>query len=282
MVSDIYFPIPPSPYPAFSPISYPMNFYPPSPPKPLTPNMSPSNSITKQRHDQVFDANRNHVIPYYYSETLTPCMPNNMYRVPYPYSNRHVVTNPYDDRPTQRSRVHPRLQNSSISPELSQIFSKGTGPQSFRPYSVLETSAKSPIPNLQRPISVVPISDQFRPASVFFKDEKEKSNEVPEWKTRLQKEMPKPVLDKPLRPICRIPNCKCNEKPANNRVTSRFSESRTLPAVSVRSLSKTKNLSLPTLKLDELDKIGKEEEFEVVRDGSSIKKPISEEHLGYI
>lgn len=261
-----------------------MNFYPPSPQKPRTPNMSPSNSSTKltKRHDQLFDANRNHV-PYYYSETLTPCMPNNMYSVPNPYPNRsRQFTNPYDERQNlmQRSKVHPRLQNSSISPELSQIFNKSNGPQSFRPYSVLETSTKSPLPNVQRPLSVVPISDQFRPASVFFKDDKEKSNEPPEWRAYLQKEIPQPILDKPLRQICRIPNCKCNEKPFNNRI--RLSESRTLPAVSVRSLSKTKNLSLPTLKLDELDKIGKEEDVEVVRDVSSIDKPISEQHLGYI
>lgn len=280
MVSDIYFPQPPSPYPAFYPISYPMNYYPPSPQKPRT-NMSPSNSNTNHtnRHD-IYDANRNHVVPYYYSETM-PCMPNNMYSVPksYPHRNRHGLFSSYDERQNyQRSKMNPRLQNSSISPELSQIFNKSNTSQPYRPYSVLETSTKSPVPNIQRPTSVVPISDNFRPASLFFKDESVKSNEVPEWKARLQKEMPiRPILDKSMKKICLIPNCKCNDKPINNL---RYSESRTLPSASVRSLDKVKNLSLPTLKLDELDKIGKDEDS-VERD-NGLNKPISEQHLGYV
>nr|XP_026500123.1 tight junction protein ZO-1-like [Vanessa tameamea] len=280
MVSDIYFPQPPSPYPAFYPISYPISYYPPSPQKPARINMSSSNSNTKltNRHD-VYDANRNRVVPYYYSETI-PCMPNNMYSTPKPYPNRNrPMSNQYDERQQlyHRSKMNPRLQNSSISPELSQIFNKSNGVQSFRPYSVLETSKNSPLPNMQRPTSVVPVTEQFRPASMFFQDDSRKTNEVPEWKARLQKEMPKPILDKSSKKICLIPNCKCNNKPANNLI--RHSESRTLPSVSERSLDKVKNLSLPTLKLDELDKFGKEEEIQVERDSLSLNKPVSEQHL---
>ncbi|CAF4880672.1 unnamed protein product [Pieris macdunnoughi] len=255
MVSDIYFPIPPSPYPAFYPISYPVKHYPQSPEPIRSPNIfSPE---TNKRHE-LYDANRNHVVPYYYSETLTPSMPNNMYSVTNPNRNRHTFSYPYDERHRQR-----RLQNSPLSPE--QTFKA----QNLRPYSVLETS-KLPINRPQRPNSVLPLSDQFRPASVFF--QKEKPNEVPEWKARLQKEMPKPILDKPVRQICRIPNCKCNQKPFMN---TRVSEARTLPSISQRSLNKSKNLSLPTLKLDDVDNLDK---IEVERD----VKPISEQNLGYV
>ena len=257
-----------------------MNYYPPSPQKPRT-TISPSNSNTKLTNRQdIYDANRNRVVPYYYSETM-PCMPNNMFTIPksYPHRNRHGLLSPYDDRLNyQRSKLNPRLQNSNISPELSQIYNKNS-PQSLRPYSVLETTNKSPVPNVQRPTSVVPMSDTFRPASVFFKDDVKKSNDVPEWKARLQKEMPRPILERPTKKICLIPNCNCNDKPINNL---RYSESRTLPSASVRSLDKVKNLSLPTLKLDELDKIGKEDDVSVERDTGSISKPISEQHLGYV
>ncbi|CAH4027442.1 unnamed protein product [Pieris brassicae] len=256
MVSDIYFPIPPSPYPAFYPISYPVKYYPQSPEPIRSPNIfSPE---TNKRHE-LYDANRNHVVPYYYSETLTPSMPNNMYSVTNPNRNRHTFSYPYDERYRQR-----RLQNSTLSPE-PQAFKA----QNLRPYSVLETS-KLPINRPQRPKSVLPLSDQFRPASAFF--QKEKSNEVPEWKARLQKEIPKPILDKPVRQICRIPNCKCNQKPFMN---TRVSEARTLPLISQRSLNKSKNLSLPTLKLDDIDNLDK---IEVERD----VKPISEQNLGYV
>lgn len=282
MVSDIYFPQPPSPYPAFYPISYPINYYPPSPQKPSRMNMSPSNSNTKGAiRPDVYDANRNRVVPYYYSETI-PSMPNNVHSMPKQYSNRNrPMSNQYDERQQlyQRSKLT-RLQSSRISPELSQIFNKSNAPQSFRPYSVLETSTKSPVPSVQRPTSVVPVSEQFIPASMFFKDEVKKSSDVPEWKARLQEEMPRPILDKSLKKVCLIPNCKCNAKPVNNFM--RYSESRTLPSVSERSLDKVKNLSLPTLKLDELDKFGKEEEIEVERDSVSLNKPVSEHHLGYV
>ncbi|XP_047511104.1 tight junction protein ZO-1 isoform X12 [Pieris napi] len=255
MVSDIYFPIPPSPYPAFYPISYPVKHYPQSPEPIRSPNIfSPE---TNKRHE-LYDANRNHVVPYYYSETLTPSMPNNMYSVTNPNRNRHTFSYPYDERHRQR-----RLQNSPLSPE--QTFKA----QNLRPYSVLETS-KLPINRPQRPNSVLPLSDQFRPASVFF--QKEKPNEVPEWKARLQKEMPKPILDKPVRQICRIPNCKCNQISLMN---TRVSEARTLPSISQRSLNKSKNLSLPTLKLDDVENLDK---IEVERD----VKPISEQNLGYV
>lgn len=290
MVSDIYFPIPPSPYPAFYPISYPLNFYPQSPQRPTirSPQNMPANLKSTKRQDQVYDANRNHVVPYYYSETLTPCMPNNVYSVPNPYfKNRHTLANyPYDDRLNyyQRSK-NPKLQGMN-SPEISQIFAKCNvhTPQTFRPYSVLETSSKSPIPNVQRPSSVVPTSEQFRPASAFFPNGNDmaKSNEIPEWKARLQKEIPKPAFktEKPFRQICRIPNCKCNAKPVVD--PQRFSEVRTLPSVSERSLSKMKNLSLPTLKLDELEKDG-QSQTEAERDVIPvISKPISEQHLGYV
>lgn len=290
MVSDIYFPIPPSPYPAFYPISYPLNFYPQSPQRPTirSPQNMPANLKSTKRHDQVYDANRNHVVPYYYSETLTPCMPNNVYSVPNTYlKNRHTLANyPHDDRQLyyQRSK-NVKLQGMN-SPEISQIFAKCNvhPPQTFRPYSVLETSSKSPIPNIQRPSSVVPTSEQFRPASAFFPNGNDlgKSNEIPEWKARLQNEMPKPVFktEKPMRQICRIPNCKCNDKPVVD--PERFSEIRTLPSVSERSLSKMKNLSLPTLKLDELEREG-QSQTEAERDVTPvIIKPISEQHLGYV
>ncbi|CAG4959566.1 unnamed protein product [Colias eurytheme] len=278
MVSDIYFPIPPSPYPAFYPISYPLKYYPQSPQPIRSPNIFSPDTNTTKRHE-LYDANRNHVVPYYYSETLTPCMPNNMYNMPNTNPNlnrnRHTMSYPYVERQYQRSK-NTRLQNPNISPELSQMFKKNNASQTFRPYSVLETSSKLPSTKIQRPTSVLPVSDQFRPASAFFQNA-EKSNEVPEWKARLQKETPKPVLERPVRQICRIPNCKCNQNPFI--YSGRVSESRTLPTISPRSLSKTKNLSLPTLKLDEIDK--DDDKIEVERD-ISISKPISEQHLGYV
>lgn len=254
--------------------------------------MPSSNSKSTKRHDQVYDANRNHVVPYYYSETLTPCMPNNVYSVPNTYlsKNRHTLANyPYDERQNyyQRMKLSPKVQTGMNSPEISQIFAKCPPQlQSFRPYSVLETSSKSPVPNLQRPSSVVPMSEQFRPASAFFPNgaEAKKANEVPDWKARLQKETPKPALktlEKPLRQICRIPNCKCNFKPATD--SERFSEVRTLPTASERSLNKIKNLSLPTLKLDDLDKDETCDKTEAERDDAPVlNKPISEQHLGYV
>ncbi|CAG9568135.1 unnamed protein product [Danaus chrysippus] len=275
MVSDIYFPTPPSPYQTFYPISHPLSYY-HSPQRSITPKASPCNTNKLKRHDQVYDANRNHVVPYYYSETLTPCMPNNFYTPKYTNRGRH---GPYDERHAQRTRLTPRLQSSSVSPELAQIFTKTNTPQSFRPYSVLENSTASPLPRIQRPTSVVPMSDNFRPASVFFRDTKlnEKSNEVQEIKSLPQKETPRPILDKSFRQICRIPNCNCNLKPMNN--LPRFSESRTLPTLSSKSLDKVKNLSLPTLKLDDLNDFGRDVP-EIEREIES--KPVSEKHLGFV
>ncbi|XP_073959371.1 tight junction protein 1-like isoform X3 [Choristoneura fumiferana] len=289
MVSDIYFPIPPSPYPAFYPISYPINNYPQPPERPMhSPQNMPFNFAKPTKHNnQLYDANKNHIVPYYYSETLAPCTPNNNYSVPNTYltnKNRHTVANyPLERQYYPGRNLSPR---TAASPEMSQIFAKTNrhSQQGFRPYSVLETSAKSPIPNIQRPSSVVPMTEQFRPASVFFQSNKlESKEEIPEWKARLQKEMPMPplkTLDKPLRQICRIPNCKCNSKPAVD--PARFSEVRTLPTVTERSLHKIKNLSLPTLKLDEHDLERKRDMTEAERDISTLNKPISELHLGYV
>lgn len=236
-----------------------------------------------KRHDQIYDANRNHVVPYYYSETLSPNtygLSNQQMR------NRHTLSS-YEDRQLyyHGARLSPRLQsrlNSPISPELAQVYAKNNvyPLQTFRPYSVLETSSKSPVLSHQRPSSVVPMSEQFRPASAFFQNELEKSNEIPEWKQRLQKEMPKPIFkgsDKPFRQICRIPNCKCNDKPIVD--PGRFSQVRTLPSAAERSLNKIRNLSLPTLKLDEIDN---DDKTEAERDTPALSKPISEQHLGYV
>lgn len=289
MVSDIYFPIPPSPYPAFYPISPPINYS-----RSQTPqrtirspqNISSNYTITStKRHDQVYDANRNHVVPYYYSETLTPCMPNNLYSVPNTHNrNRHTFASyPYDERQKyyQRIRTNARI-NNAVNPETSHsLKSNSIQPQPFRPYSVLERSTNSPISKIQRPSSVMPDTEQFRPASAFFQNEPK--SEIPEWKARLIKETPKLVkgLDQPLKPICKIPDCNCNGKPIVDR--TRFSESRTLPSVSPRSLLKQKNLSLPTLKLEEFDKDEKFDTTEAERDVPSVlNKPISEQHLGYV
>lgn len=278
MVSDIYFPIPPSPYPAFYPISYPIQNY--QSPRPLSSPqaMLPSNPHTKP-HDHLYDANRNHVVPYYYSETLTHCMPNNIYGVP--NKNRHTVAiNPYEERQIYYER---KLKSKSDlnTPQLQPVFPRGFQSQSFRPYSVMESSCKSPVPIAQRPSSVVPMSEQYKPAS-FFVNENDirRTNEVPEWKARLQKEFPKPLkLDKPLRPICRIPNCKCSVK----LDPVRYSEVRTLPTVTERSLNKIRNLSLPTLKLEEHDEIEKYEQSDADKGVQpSLNKPISEQHLGYV
>lgn len=299
MVSDIYFPIPPSPYPALYPISQPLNFYSQSPQRPVSSlqGMLPFNTTTKstKRHDHHVDANRNHVVPYYYSETLTSCMPNSQYGVTNPYvTNRNRHTFAYsEDRQncyqrTQTTRLSPKSQSrigSPINSELTQIYAKANvyQPQTFRPYSVLETTSKSPIPNQQRPSSVVPVTEQFRPASAFFQNV-EKPNTVPDWKARLQREILKPNfkgLDRPLKQICRIPNCKCNEKPVVD--PDRFRQIKTLPSVSERSLNKIKNLSLPTLKLDEHEKDEKSDKTEAEKDLTpALSKPISEQHLGYV
>lgn len=271
--------------------------YPPSPQRPVSSpqNLPPLNlNPSTKPHDHLYDANRNHIVPYYYSETLTPCMPNNAYSVPNTYhtnnKNRHTLASyPYDDRQNyyQRKINPPKLKTSlNASPELSHIFAKSNvyPPQSFRPYSVLETTTKSPIQNVQRPSSVVPMTDQYRPASFFQTDnEIKKTNEVPEWKARLQKENPKPLfktLERPLRQTCRIPNCKCSEKAPLE--PGRFSEVRTLPTPSGRNLNKYRNLSLPTLKLEEIEKIENESKSEAERDNTVIIKPISEQHLGYV
>lgn len=299
MVSDIYFPIPPSPYPALYPISYPLNFYPQSLQRPVSSfqGMPPFNTTTKstKRHNHLVDANRNHVVPYYYSETLTG-VPNCQYAVPNTYvtnRNRHTFTYVPEDghniyQRTQTTRLSPRLQSrigSPTNPELTQIYSKANvcQPKSFRPYSVLETTSKSPIPNLQRPSSAVPLTEQFRPASAFFQSD-QKPNKVPEWKARLQREILKPnfkSLDRSMKQICRIPNCKCSEKPAVD--PDRFRQIKTLPSVSERSLNKIKNLSLPTLKLDEYEKEDKTDKTEAERDSApALSEPISEQHLGYV
>lgn len=220
-------------------------------------------------------------------------MPNNAYSVPNTYltnKNRHTLASyHYDDRQNYYHRkINPKLKTPlNANPELSQIFAKSNvyPPQSFRPYSVLETTTKSPIQNVQRPSSVVPMSEQYRPAS-FFQTENDvkKTNEVPEWKARLQRENPKPLfktLERPLRQVCRIPNCKCSENPT--AAPGRFSEVRTLPIPSGRNLNKYRNLSLPTLKLEEIEKIEKESKSEAERDVQPvISKPISEQHLGYV
>lgn len=289
MVSDIYFPIPPSPYPALYPISYPLNFYPQPPQRPVSSlqGMSPANTSTKStnRSNHPNDANRNHLVPYYYSETLTQSMPSSHYSVPntsVTNRNRHTFMCTDD-----RQNSYQRKQTTTLNPKLQSRVDSRTSPfyqpQPFRPYSVLETTSKSPIPNLQRPSSAVPMSEQFRPASAFFQHD-EKFNKVPEWKARLQREMLVPnfkFLDRPVRQICRIPNCKCSEKPVVD--AHRFSQVKTLPSVSERSLNKIKNLSLPTLKLDELDKDDKFDKPEAERDlTAAVSKPISEQHLGYV
>lgn len=272
MVSDIYFPIPPSPYPAFYPISYPISNYqsrPLSSPQPI----QPYNPQTKPNH--MYDANRNHVVPYYYSETLTHCMPNNIYGVP--NKNRHTVAiNPYDERQIYYQK---KLKSKADLNTSQSVVPKAFHTQSFRPYSVMEP-CKSPISVIQRPSSVVPTSEQYKLASFFTDNDIGKTNVVPEWKARLQKEFPKPFLkqlEKPLRPVCKIPNCKCSIK----LDPLRYSEIRTLPTVTERSLNKIRNLSLPTLKLEELDKIEKSES-EAERDVQPIIKPVSEQHLGYV
>lgn len=272
MVSDIYFPIPPSPYPAFYPISYPISNYqsrPLSSPQPI----QPYNPQTKPNH--MYDANRNHVVPYYYSETLTHCMPNNIYGVP--NKNRHTVAiNPYDERQIYYQK---KLKSKADLNTSQSVVPKAFHTQSFRPYSVMEP-CKSPISVIQRPSSVVPTSEQYKLASFFTDNDIGKTNVVPEWKARLQKEFPKPFLkqlEKPLRPVCKIPNCKCSIK----LDPLRYSEVRTLPTVTERSLNKIRNLSLPTLKLEELDKIEKSES-EAERDVQPISKPVSEQHLGYV
>lgn len=234
--------------------------------------------LPNQKVDHMYDANRNHVVPYYYSETLTPCMPNNAF---VSNKNRHTLASyPYDNRQNYYRKI--KAKSTANTPELS-VFKAYQQP--YRPYSVLETTSKSPVAIVQRPSSVVPmtISDQYKPASFFISDtESKKSNEVPEWKAKLQAENSKPLLkglEKPLRPICKIPNCKCAVKVD----PLRYSEVRTLPTVSERSLSKIKNLSLPTLKLEDLDKIEKYDQTEAERDiGPTISKPVSEQHLGYV
>lgn len=257
------------------------------------PVSSPQSIFTQntKNPDHLYDANRNHVVPYYYSETL-PSMPNNVYSVPNTYltnKNRHTVANyPYDQRQIYYQRKsNPKVKSTlNASPDTTQIFSKSNtyqGPQIFRPYSVLETTSKSQITSIPRPSSVVPMTEQYRPASFFQTDNDTKTtNEIPEWKARLQKDMPFPFkgLEKPLKPICRIPNCKCSVKPVEYM---RASEIRTLPTVSERSLNKLRNLSLPTLKLEDLERDEKSDRIEPERDPiSSISKPISEQHLGYV
>lgn len=290
MVSDIYFPVLPSPYPAFYPISPPISYYPHSPQRTIrSPQNMPSsnyNTTNSKRHDQVYDSNRNHVVPYYYSETLTPCMPNNR-SVPNTYlsnRNRHTFASyPHDERQKHYQRLKSSRMNNAVnmSPEVSYGHPKSNvlQPQPFRPYSVLE-SAIPPTPN-PRPSSVT-ITEQFRPASVFFQEEPIRATEVPEWKARLQRDPSTPVkgLVKPLKPICRIPNCNCGEAIPLSK--TRFSESRTLPTISPR-LHRQKNLSLPTLKLEELERDEKTDNAEAERDvPSAMTKPISEQNLGYV
>lgn len=276
MVSDIYFPIPPSHFPSFYPASYPINSY--QHPPIRAPNMS-----TKKRQEHVYDSNRNHV-PYYYSETLNGTPTNNTYGFTNAFlnnQNRHTVAYPYNDR--NYRKFSPKVQaRINASPELTNLFTKANvyQPQAFRPFSVLERSQPMS-QTTQRPSSVVPMTETFRPASAFFAKENN-DREVPEWKARLQKDIgPKPNFfrDKPLKPICRIPNCNCSVKPAVD--PARFSNMGTLPSVSERSLNKMKNLSLPSLKLDELQdfepKGGAERD-----DNAGSSKSVSEQHLGYV
>lgn len=285
MVSDIYFPIPPSPYPAFYPISYPINTYPQNPRTILSRSHAPN---TTRRNEQAFDTNRNNV-PYYYAETLTPSSNNNInnYGFTNQFLNNRYLNNPFDRNQNMLNRkISPKLTaRINASPELSQIFNKAPyQPMSFRPYSVLETSSKSPVQKLQRPSSVVPMTDQFRPASAFFPKENdvEKVSETSDWKARVQKDIAlKSALfkDKPLRQICRIPNCRCNERPAVD--SARFRDVQTLPTVSERSLSRSRNLSMPSLKLDE--KLTDDAKNEAERDvNSGLDKPVSEHHLGFV
>lgn len=276
MVSDIYFPVPPSPYPAFIPISYPIIHHATS--RPLSAqNLHATNvSNAPKHHDQVFDANRNHIAPYYYSETLSPNV-----SVSSQVRTRHTLS-PFHDRPHYGTMLSPRQSrmSSPVTPELSHSYATNNSYylQPFRPYSVLESTSKSLEP--RRPFSAIPISEQFRPASAFFQNEMQKSNEVPDWKARLQKEISKPTFrgsDKPLRQICRIPNCKCRDKPIVD--PERFSQLRSFPKAAERSMNKNRNLSLPTLKLDELDDGDK---AQAERDTPGLSKPISEQNLGYV
>lgn len=222
-------------------------------------------------------------MPYYYAETLAPCTPNNVYSMP--NKNRHTLTSYHYDERLLKKKSTPKLKSSLNASSELQCYTRSSSlqPHAFRPYSVLETSNKPAMLNFQRPSSVVPtMSDQYRPAS-FFVTENESSNEIPEWKARLQKEMPESYKssDKPLRQICRIPNCKCGAKPTLN--SGRFSEVRTLPTVSERSLNKIRNLSLPTLKIEELEKDEKDNRSGAEKDVvAAFGKPLSEQHLGYV
>lgn len=276
MVSDIYFPLPPSPYPAFYPISYPINIT-QSPPRPVHASHSmPVNTKpnSMKHHEQVFDANRNHIVPYYYSETMN-CTP-----VTNTLNHRHTFTNyMYNDPQSVRYKLSPGLQSRLASPELSHLFSNSPRPQSVinRPYSVLEP-CKSPM-SIERPSSVVPLPEtQFRLASDFFQKDLHKK-EIPEWKLRLQNDLSiKPNMfrgERPFKQMCRIPNCKCITKPAVD--PGRFSEARTLPIESEKTLRNSRNLSLPSLKLSSEDSQNCAE-----KDEKETKDPISEQHLGYV
>lgn len=255
MVSDIYFPISPSPYPAFYPISYPLNYYPQSPPRPI--QTSHSMPVAKARSNQVFDANRNHIVPYYYSETAN-CMPA--------HDQRHTLTNyAFNERQLNRYSLSPRIQTRVTSADINLL------PHThLRPHSVLE-NCKSPI-GFSRPSSVMPISDQFRPASAFF--QKEIKKHIPDWKLNLLNDLTLKTFRNERLKQCRIPNCKCNFMPAVN--PTRFSEAKTLPTESEKSLKYSRNLSLPSLKFtDDGQNFDKAE-----RD--TVSKPITEEHLGYV
>ncbi|GBP59445.1 Tight junction protein ZO-1 [Eumeta japonica] len=292
MVSDIYFPIPPSPYPALYPISYPINTY----PQATTRQTRPSHSLPvyakpkapKTHANQIFDTNRNHV-PYYYSETsnLTPnsnFIPPSVHTV----SNRkNIFSYPnYDDMRyyENRNRVNSLQARLNASPEASQVFASNAYP---RPFSVMENSLKSPVLKSQRPSSVVPATEtHFRPASSFFQNAKvdEPINELAELKVKLQEEL-KPKLservERTFRPLCNIPNCKCGHKPVVN--PERFSESRTLPPKFDKPFSKSRNLSLPSLKLDNDDTPADTKEGDAEKALTVVNdKKIAEQHLGYV
>lgn len=230
-----------------------------------------------KRHDQVFDANRNHIIPYYYSETVS-CMPN-----VYKHTNRHTFANYSvndNNSPSNRYRFSPRVQSRLASPELAHLFNNISiqNSQPFRPYSVLEP-CRSPT-SIERPTSVIQGSDaQFRPASAFFQREVDRVKDVPDWKLRLRKETDfktNMLKETSFRQACRIPNCKCNVTPAVD--PRRFDAAKTLPIESERSLNKIRNLSLPSLK------IGSEDGHCAEKDTTPKEKDksVAEQHLGYV
>lgn len=268
MVSDIYFPIPPTP------------FYPALPYPSYQPSQHRSSHVFhKPSNHAQFDVNKNQ-IPYYYSETLAPSSPNNAYGFTNAFlsqRNRFISSGNHLD-------MH--LNNHRNINQSKSVRSRSQDIQYARPVSVLERRTKSPIAVNQRPSSVVPITDQFRPASAYFRlPKREKISEMPEWKSKLILNSTPPqittesrvVKEKSLKLQCRIPNCKCQQRPNVDFV--RFA-TKTLPVTSDRSLNKMKNLSLPSLKFD-LD--GEQNNFDKIEAERDIEhKNVAEHNLGYV